>query len=96
MNTNEMAVVSYHNSTAEQTAILVSTGRKYHTLLLIESAGVVCRKVAISEEKHFTPLLYKGNDYPLKKAVNRYLGTARRMGCTKSARRAMKELKEAI
>lgn len=89
-------VVSYHNATAEQTAIIVSRGRKLMRILMIESAGIVCRSVPLTEERHMRPLMRFGKDFPLKTALNKYLGTASRMGATKSARKAMREMKEGL
>ena len=88
-----MIVISYHGDMAEQVAIIAGKGRKYFSLLLIESSGIVCRKVPLTEEKHFRPLLYRSSDYPLKRAVNKYLSTATRLGASKSARKALNALK---
>ena len=88
-----LQVVNYHHAMSEQTAIIVSRGRKLMHILMIESAGIVCRSVPLIEERHCRPLAYRGKDYPLKKAINHYLRIATKLGGTKRARKALKEMK---
>lgn len=89
-------VVNYHTATAEQTAIIVNRGRKLMGILMVESIGIVYRKVPLTEERHMRPLTRFNKDYPVKTALNKYLGIASRLGATKSARKAMRELKGAL
>jgi len=89
-------VVTYHNSMCQQTAIIVTRGHKLMGLLTIESNGIAYRTVPLADERYMRPLMRRDKHYPLKTALNSYIRTASRLGATKSARKAMRELKNRI
>ncbi len=80
-----MKVIRYHSDHGARTGILISTGRKFHKVLLVDNP-VRVTKVPLSEERHFTDLEYRqvGRPYPvarakriLRDAVRRWHGSLR-------------------
>lgn len=61
-----MQVIQYHTNEGYRTGLLVSTGRKFHKVILMDNP-IRIRKVPLSEERHFTPLEFKvvGRPYPV-------------------------------
>lgn len=73
--------------------LLFKRGRKnLHCLMIAPPVRVV--KLEKIEERHFTPLLRKGEPYPLKRAVRRFKAAGRSLGITSAARDILKQLKE--
>ena len=84
-------VMMDHNS---RTHIIIKEGRVYaHAIVLNGSV----RKVAIprSDLRDFRQIEYKGQPYPLRRAVRRLLQAGKSLGITAGARAILKSLKEA-
>lgn len=62
-----MKAIKYRTNEGERTGLLVSTGRKFHNVILMDNP-IRMHKVPLSEERKFTNLLYKHQPYPLKRA----------------------------
>jgi hypothetical protein len=63
-----MKVISYHSNEGTRVGLLIKTLRKYHYVLLIDNP-IRVSKVALSEEKFFRDVEYKGAPYPVKRAL---------------------------
>ena len=80
-------LVTYRTDAGIKTAIALKPGRKWLPVIVIDSPMRV-RKVPLSERRFMTPLA----DYPLRRAVRKYLAAGRRLGITKRARKALREV----
>lgn len=88
-----MKPIYYRTNQGVRTGLLVKTGRKYHNIILMDNP-IRMITVPISEERHFSELLYKGKPYPetrakrlLRNAAKVYHGGLRH--CSKSVRAAL-------
>jgi hypothetical protein len=72
--------------------LLFKRGHKMlHCLMICPPVRVV--KLEKIEERHFAPLLHKGNPYPLKRAVRRFVAAGKDLGITNGAKEVLAELK---
>ena len=53
------------------------------------------RRFQREDERYFTPLLYRGAPYPLRRALRHFKRAGQTLGITKSARIVLRSLKEA-
>lgn len=83
-----MRVVNYRTNERVVAALVVSVARKWTTIIYMDDK-VVCRKVKNSDEKYMKPLLYKGKDYPVSRAVRQFKAAGKRIGITRTATRAL-------
>ena len=65
--------------------------KKLHCLMIAPPVRVV--KLEKVEERHFTPLFFKGTPYPLRRALRAFKGAGRNLGITDGARQIIRELK---
>ena len=63
-----MKVISYHTGEGTRVCLLVKTLRKYHYVIMIDNP-IRVTKVPLIEEKYFRDATYKGNPYPVKRAL---------------------------
>lgn len=84
-------VMSYHSAEGYYTALVGNKGRKLMTVVIIRDSGVTAHRLAITEERHMTPSLFKGKDYPVARAVRGFKHAARNLGITKAAKKALQE-----
>lgn len=71
--------------------LLFKRGHKLlHLLMIAPPVRVV--QLEKAEERHFTPLLYKGQPYPLKRAVRRFKHAGKELGITDAAKAVLREL----
>lgn len=76
-----------------KTVVVFKRGHKLlHCLMIAPPVRVV--KLEKHEERHFTPLLYKGAPYPVRRAVRRLKEAGRSLGITGGARDVLNELKK--
>jgi hypothetical protein len=59
-----MKVINYHSDEGQRTGLLVSTGRKFHQVILMDYP-IRIRKVPLADERRFKDLEHKGKPYPL-------------------------------
>jgi len=64
----QMKVINYASGEGSRIGVLVKTLRKYHYVILIDNP-IRVTKLALSEEKYFRDVEYKGNPYPVKRAM---------------------------
>lgn len=90
-----MKVIQYHSNKGFRTGLLVSTGRKFHKVMLMGNP-IRVTKLPISEERYFRYPEYKvaGRPYPvgrakrlLKAAAKRFHGSIRNL--SKEAREVL-------
>ncbi len=63
-----MKVIEYMGDDGRRIGILIKTLRKYHYVLLIDNPFRV-RKLNLSEERYFRDAMYKGQPYPVSRAL---------------------------
>jgi hypothetical protein len=82
-----MEFVNWHSKTGNRTAIIVKEGRKWMQVVIFDGAkGVRLRRVSRTERRNMRPAFRPdGSEYPLRKAIGRYMELARRYGITKGA-----------
>ena len=85
-----MEVVKWRGDDGVRSAIIVNEGRKFISLIPIESGKVRIRKILLSEGRHLTPIKYKGKPYPLSRAIRIFKRHAKSFGITDSAKRALR------
>jgi hypothetical protein len=90
---SELRTVRYHNG-YHYCAALMKRGRKHLHLVHIEDCGVVVKKEPLSEERHLTPLEFKGKPYPITRAVRQFKAFGRERGITQAAINIINEAKE--
>jgi len=88
-----MDIVRYHTTTGHTSALIVERGRKWMTIIPMESHAVRIRRVRLSEERNMSPLTYKGKPYPVRRAVKHFKHHAENFGITKTAQRALRRTK---
>jgi len=80
-----MQVVRYHSDIGNHIVLVAKTGRKFISIIPMDSSGIRVRKVPLSEERYFKEL-----DYPVKKAKKIFRQAAKNFGVTKTARQLLK------
>lgn len=80
-----MELVYYKTNEGERTALVLSEGRKWAKVIMLDASGIRIRSVPLSERRYMTPLAY-----PMRAALNRYLKAHRAYGGTKAAKLALK------
>ena len=90
-----MQVIQYHTNEGFRTGLLVSTGRKFHKVILMDNP-IRIRKVPTSEDRHIKPLAYKtmGQPYPVPRCKRHLRDAARRWHG--GLRHVSKEVREAL
>jgi len=74
--------------------LLFKRGRtKLHCLMIAPPVRVV--KMEKAEERGFTPLLRRGEPYPLRRAVRQFRKAGATLGITAKAREVLRGIKEA-
>jgi len=81
-----MTPMSYRTDAGVVTALVLTPGRKWLPIITL-GCPIKIRKVALAEQRFMTPL-----DYPVKRAVRKYIAAGRRLGITKGARKALREV----
>jgi hypothetical protein len=89
----------WHRDDGGHTAILLGEARKYATVIYTDSHSKTCfvklshrvPKKAVADMK---PLMFKRREYPVKRAARLLSQAGRRLGISKSAQRALKELRK--
>ncbi len=61
-------VIEYTSDEGRRTGILVKTLRKYHYVLLVDNP-IRVHKLNLSEGRYFRDAVYKGEAYPVKRAL---------------------------
>lgn len=90
VESTDVAVLMNRNS---RTHIVFKTGRLYmHAVALDGHVRLV--QLPLIERRHLKPVLYKGQPYPLKRAVRKLLAAGKTLGITDGARSALKTLQE--
>ena len=62
-----------------------------HCLMIAPPVRVV--KLEKIEERHFTPLLRRGEPYPVRRALRQFKAAGKGFGITDTARQVLRELK---
>ena len=88
-----MKPIKYRTDSGPRTALLVTEGRKFHHIMPMD-LPIRIRKVPRAEERYFEELEYKGQPYPLKRALRFFRDAARRSYGT--IRNAPKNVREAL
>ena len=71
--------------------LLFKRGTKnLHCLMIAPPVRVV--KLEKVEERHFTPLLFRGELYPVRRALRRFKSAGRSLGITDGAKAIIREL----
>lgn len=78
-------VFDYFDDSGRRTAIRVTVGRKYDTIVVMTSSGVRTKRIKKVYTKYLTPL-----EYPPKRAIRAYLAAGKRLGITKGAKQALR------
>jgi len=79
-----MEVVRYRSNTGVSTA-LVEEGRKWLSLLTMDSGGLTVKRVPKSERRYMTDI-----DYKIGLAKRKFRSAGRKFGITKAARKFLK------
>jgi len=66
-----LKVISYKDDEGARTGILVDSKQKYHYVMLMDNP-IRVRKLVKSEGRFFTDLEYKGEPYPVKRALRHF------------------------
>lgn len=72
-----MKVIRYHSPEGQRSGLLVSTGTKFHHVILIDNQ-IRVHKIPVSEESWFTDVQLNGNPYPVARAVKHFRNIVRR------------------
>lgn len=75
--------------------IVFKRGRKMLHALALYAPPVRIVKLEKGDERHLTPLAYRGQPYPLRRALRHFREAGRNLGITKSARTVLRSLREA-
>lgn len=96
MTDQKPELVRYHTESGFYPALVTET-RKYLHVLTLQGSRLTTRKVAKSERRHMSPLLYKDKPYPKTRALRVFRRYAKaRLGMRKSARQALARLGGAV
>lgn len=82
MQTND--IIRVHEDEGVRTALVVTVGPKWATLIWPDSAGIKLRKLRVADVR------YTVLDYPLAKAKRHFRRMCRNFGATQSAKRALR------
>lgn len=90
-----MKVIKYHTGEGQRHGLLVSTGRKFHRVLLMDYP-IRIRKVPLPEERHFKEMDYKvvGRPYPVSRCKRHLRDAARKWHG--SLRNVSKDVREVL
>lgn len=88
-----MRPIKYRTDAGTRTALLVAEGRKFHRIMVMD-LPIKIRKIPRTEERYFQELEYKGQPYPLKRALRLFRDAARRSygGNLKNAPKSVREV----
>lgn len=87
-----MNLIQYRFDYGSFTALVVSRGRKYISIIPLTAYGETGMKVVklpLAEERRFRPVKYKGKPYPLARAVRKFKHAYRTFGGTKAVKSAL-------
>lgn len=87
-----MNLIKYRNNEGEYSAVVISKGRKFISLIPLTAygeTGLKVLKVPLREERNFRPLLYKGLPYPWSRALKGFRKAYRTFGGTKAVKTAL-------
>ena len=79
-----MDLVSYRSEQGTKVAFIEKGRTKVHILML--DSPLTVRAMPMGETRYMTPLLRKGNPYPLMRAVNKFRAFGKSHGVTKKAK----------
>jgi hypothetical protein len=82
-----MKFVHWQAKTGNRTAVVAKEGRKWMQIVVFDGGkGIRLRKVKRTEKRNMRPVFQPdGSEYPLGKAIGRYMELARTYGITKGA-----------
>lgn len=86
-----MRIVNYRSNYNIAAALILKETRNYFYLTQIDVSGLSLIKVPVCDEKHFSPIEYKGKPYPVKRAVRLFKAAGRKYGMTKMTKRYLAE-----
>ena len=86
-----MSAELYLNENSKAIILFKRGHKKLHCLMIAPPVRVV--KLEKIEERHFTPLLRKGEPYPLRRALRQFKAAGKGFGITDTARQVLRELK---
>ena len=95
-------LVNYHTWTkvkggyesARRVTLVRFGGHKWLQTVSIDasaSGGLRVVKAPLTDEKYMTPLLLRGKDYPMKRALKTFRAMAKSHGCTGVAKKIIRE-----
>lgn len=70
---------------------IANVGTKHIHVCCIDDAGVRVISAPKEEERYVTPLLRRGEPYPVERLVRKFLAVGRQRGITKEARLMLEE-----
>lgn len=70
--------------------LLVKEGTKWTQAIAIRATGLVMIKIPNSEREQLGELTYKGQPYPVKRALRHFRRMARQYGATKAVKQSLK------
>lgn len=81
----DLKLIRYKTQYGLRTAILICSGPKFHTLIMMDAAGLTLTRVPKAEARWFREM-----QYPIKRAVKKFRAAGRRFGMTKGARQVLR------
>lgn len=94
MNRAQLEVLLHHGEFGQVSLLVVKEGRKYLHAVEIDKQ---VKMVALPREsrRQMRPLLYKGQPYPVSRAVRAFMHAGKTLGITKSATTMLRAVKGA-
>lgn len=84
-------VITYHGERRETAIIVEQTARRIK-LVLFGFGGISVKWVSADNEKYFSRLLYRQDDYPVSRAAKKFRQAGKSLGISKNAKHALKGL----
>jgi hypothetical protein len=88
-----MQVIQHHTDEGFRSGLLISTGRKFHHVILMDNP-IRIHKVPLQAERKFLYPQYKGKPYPLSRAKRHFRAAV--VQWHGSLRNVSKEVREAL
>lgn len=86
--TEDYKVIRYRpDKSGAYIALLVNRGVRWLYIIPIKDEALRVKKINVVDERWITPVIYKGGEYPVGRAIRHLKSFAKAFGATKRARR---------
>lgn len=89
-------LMTYRSLSGAKTVLMDNGGRKYLKVLFMEGSGLVTRKLPLSEERFFSPVIQNGKSKSINTVMKRFRSYGKKVGMTKAAKSFLSKATKAV